>query len=773
MAEQSVHVFGIRHHGPGSARALTRALDSLAPDVVLIEGPSDAEDSVVSLASSPEMELPVTLLIYDPANPLEAVFYPFAKFSPEWQAIQYALGRGVPARFIDLPYSAMLGARVPERPAADAGPAPAEPELRADPLAALARAAGYEDGDGERWWDRLVEQRRGGSAQDLFDAVLEAMTVLRENGDEAAPPVDRHREALREAHMRQQIGAALKAGRERVAVVCGAWHAPALAGPEVERLANQDRALLKGIGKKSKVQATWAPWTYERLTSASGYGAGVRSPAWYEFLWETCCDRGSDSAGENLATAWAIRVAGLLRGRDIDASSALVIEAVRLAQCLSSLRGHASPGLAEMNEAVQAVFCFGSDVPMRLIARELIVGERLGRVPAETPLTPLQKDFRDQQRHLRLPPEGGYRDLDLDLRKPTDLARSRLLHRLNLIGVTWGAIDSGREGKGTFHEFWRVQWSPEMEIALIAAGAWGSTIEQAAAARAGDIARRSDTISPITALLEDVMLADLPDAAAAALARLSDLAASAAEPLDLLTALPRLANIARYGDVRRTDVDAVLRIIDGLVIRAAVGLPGACASLDDDAAQAMYVAIVEANHAVHVLRNVEYEALWRQAILQVADLEPTNGLVAGRCVRLLYDERSISGDEAGRRMSLALSRAVDPARAAAWIDGFLRDSGTLIAHDSSLLALIDGWLCDLNPEHFLSALPLVRRTFSTFSKPDRTRIAERIGQGARTIEDRRAEGRAFSEAQAKAALPAVLALLGAKLTDDFLTEKGE
>ncbi|MFN8511945.1 MAG: DUF5682 family protein [Chloroflexia bacterium] len=30
-----------------------------------------------------------------------AAFYPFAAYSPEWQALRYAVARGVPARFID------------------------------------------------------------------------------------------------------------------------------------------------------------------------------------------------------------------------------------------------------------------------------------------------------------------------------------------------------------------------------------------------------------------------------------------------------------------------------------------------------------------------------------------------------------------------------------------------------------------------------------------------------------------------------------------------
>ena len=48
MADR-VHLFGIRHHGPGSARSLERALDALDPASVLIEGPPEA-DAVLPFA---------------------------------------------------------------------------------------------------------------------------------------------------------------------------------------------------------------------------------------------------------------------------------------------------------------------------------------------------------------------------------------------------------------------------------------------------------------------------------------------------------------------------------------------------------------------------------------------------------------------------------------------------------------------------------------------------------------------------------------------------
>src|SRR4030095_6210663 len=409
--------------------------------------------------------------------------------------------------------------------------------------------------DGERWWEHMVEHRRDGA--DLFAAILEAMAALRES----ALPADRQveqggsspeirREAQREAWMRKTIRAAAQEGFKRIAVVCGAWHAPALtidAGNTPS--AKDDEELLKGL-PKVKTQATWTPWTYGRLSYHGGYGAGVESPGWYHHLW---------TSRDNVPIRWMARVARFLREEALDVSSAHVIEAVRLAETLAALRDRPLPGLSELNEATQSVFCFGNDLQLRLIHEQLIVGETLGAVPEETPLAPLQQDLAREQKRLRLPAEALEHALDLDLRKPNDLGRSRLLRRLLLLGVRWGEPQQAG-GKGTFHEIWRLRWQPELVVALIEAGVWGNTIYEAATAFPRDAAGRARGIAAVdkpldqappsyaaapacaraaadrarelpalTTLLDQSLLADLPGAVSHVTARLQAEAAVASD----------------------------------------------------------------------------------------------------------------------------------------------------------------------------------------------------------------------------------------------------
>lgn len=361
--------------------------------------------------------------------------------------------------------------------------------------------------------------------------------------------------------MRKTLRQAKKEGFQRIAVICGAWHVPAL---EAETPAKQDNDLLKGL-PKMKVAATWTPWTYANLSSRSGYGAGMTSPAWYEHLWR--------SGKGDRAIGWLTHAARLFREQDMDCSSAHIIEASRLATSLAALRERPRPGLPELYEALQTTVCMGDSAPLRLIERQLIVGDKLGTIPETAPTVPLQRDLEQQQKSLRLKPEAARKVLDLDLRQANDLARSHLLHRLRLLEIGWATPGGSRNAKGTFHELWEMQWVPELPIAVIAASRWGNTILEAATAKAVELSGEADLLR-LAELVNDILFADLPDAVGHATRMLEEKAATANDVGQLLEAIPPLAAIARYGNVRQTDAGMVARVLEGLIPRASIGCRG-------------------------------------------------------------------------------------------------------------------------------------------------------------------------------------------------------
>lgn len=727
-----LHILGIRHHGPGCARSVRAALDELRPDCIAIEGPPDAAEAL-QLAGRDEMQPPVALLVYPPDEPRRAAYFPLAVFSPEWQAIRWGAQHDVPVRLIDLPQSHRIAIEMESEKDLAAGPTPEasdepdadsadvliEPDTvssetpywRSDPLSLLAEAAGYRDH--ELWWEEQVERRK--SSTEIFTAIAEAMSAVREH----APEV-REVDLTREAFMRQSLRGIVKESFGTIAVICGAWHAPVLdevsvTGKREGCTPKDDTARLRGL-PKVKTIATWIPWTHQRLTFRSGYGAGVTSPGWYEHLW---------TSHEHAAIYWVATAARLLRDSDIDASSASVIEAVRLADALAAMRDIRSAGLVELNESILTVLCHGDTSPLRLIREQLEIGERLGSVPADAPTVPLVRDLEAQQRSLRLKPSAAIKPLDLDLRTESGLERSRLLHRLNLLNIPWGKLQGSGGGTSTFHELWQLEWKPEFSVAAIEANVWGNTVASAATASIISQSGQMVELAALTSALDKIVLAGLDDALLALLVRLQEQSAIAADVRHLMEALPPLARVARYGDVRGTRSEQVLPIAEGMFERVVVGLRAACSGLDDDASERMIAAMAAAREALDLLDRADLKQEWFDRLRRLAT-DDLHGVIRGWCVRQLLEAGLLEQGELKRLTQTALSPAVDAAQAAAWASGLLRGSGLLLLHRDELWPVFDAWLASLSSEAFVELLPLLRRAFADFSPSERRQMGDKV-----------------------------------------------
>ena len=434
----------------------------------------------------------------------------------------------------------------------------------------------------------------------------------------------------------------------------------------------------------------------------------------------------SGTHADQLSTRWLTRTAHLLREQGLDASSASVIEAVRLSEALAAIRSLSMPGLAELTEATETVLCHGDAAPMSLIREKLEIGERLGQVPAETPAVPLQRHLEERQRKLTLKPSAESKKLELDLRKETDRARSQLLHQLRLLNIPWGQLKEIRGKQSTFHEDWQLQWQVEFAVLLIEANVWGNTVDAAATAFVCHQADKLDELPQLTELLDGTILAALPDAIDHLLSEIQQRAAVSADIRHLMDALPPLARIARYSDVRQTRAEHVVPVIDGLFERILIGLPGACSSLDDEASRAMVGSIDNVHESVMLLDRQDQREEWQQTLRILAERESLHGFVRGRCCRLLLEQNVLDDDTFQRFTRLALSLVTPAEQAAAWIEGVLRGSGLLMLHQDNLWKTLDHWLSDLTPDTFDTLLPILRRAFANFQPPERRKMGEKV-----------------------------------------------
>lgn len=700
---ERLHVFGIRHHGPGSAASLVRALDAVQPEVVLIEGPPEADELLPFVRRG--LRPPVALLLHRKDEPKAASFYPFAEYSPEWVAADWALRNQRPVQFIDLPLAVRLH---PDQQLDQQGPT--DP-IAQDPLGHLAQLDG--DEDGETWWNALVEEGDGDPA--VFAAINGAMAALREAVTHEDSP-HAVREAQREATMRKHVRKALKDCEGGVAVVVGAWHAPVM-HPKAATI-KDDNAVLRGL-KKAKVVATWVPWTDSRLARASGYGAGVQHPGWYRSLWR---GRFEHRTVRESASTFCVRVARALRKEGHLAPPSSVIDAVRLTEALAAVRELPRPGLAELRDASVATLCHGQIEAWRIVEQALLVGDRVGTVPDTVPQMPLAADLARQQRSLKLKPTGLDQSLSLDLRSSAGGAKSVLLHRLRLLGVPWGRLGDAGRSRGTFRENWVLRWDPEHAVALAEALRWGTTIEDAAT---GKTAHDMDAATEPAALAEairEALLARLDDAAAHGVRRLQELAATHADISELAQAIAPLVDVLRYGTARELPTAGLSELVEGLIDRTLLGLEYAVRDLEAEAAQALRDKLSTLDQALARHEGGSRVEDWLDALEQVASGASTAPLLAGFTTRRLADGGRWDEDRVSAALSASLSPGFPLTHAAGWLEGFLGDAALVLLHDPALFGLVDQWLCALSEDDLLEALPLFRRATSGFSDHQRSQL---------------------------------------------------
>ncbi len=737
----SLRVYGIRHHGPGSAQALVRALEAQRPDVVLVEGPVDAQP-VLPLVADEEMRPPVALLVYDPADLRRASFFPFAEFSPEWQAARFALRGKISVRFIDFePKTAEKETFFEKNKAAE------DDDPLLDPFGLLARLAGFSDH--ERWWEATFEHAV--EAADPFSVFEKSTELMRELRAAKSLP-ETEETLLREAFMRKNLRLALSEGFRNVAVVVGAWHAPVLEDVQLFK-EKDDTALLKPFLKKQKPAAAWIPYTFERLAVRSGYAAGVQSPVWYQLLFEN---------RKEAPIRWLLEAARLIREQGLDASPAHVIDAARLAEATAALRNLPIAGLEELREAAQATLGHGGPEKWQLVENQLVVGNRMGQVPPNSPTVPLQADFEKQLKSLRLGEllkSPAAIDLDLDLRQEPQLKKSRFLHRLDLLGLglAFEKEASGRE-QGSFHEYWEAKWEPEIALRLIERGIWGPTVEEAAANFSRKKLADIGSLSLLVKLLDAVMKADLPMLVAPALAALEDLAALTTDAVALADAVPPLVRVVRYGSARRADVEAVEAVLGSVFPRVCIGLPGASSGLAEEAADEVSQKIGAVNRVADLI--ADSSKLWLAALSGIAEGQSSSPKPAGLAARLLFDRQFFSKEKAAAAMSLALSRASGTQAAGLWLEGFLSGSGLLLVHQPALWEILDEWVGGLSDEIFREALPLLRRTFSRFAPPERQKLLELSASTGGDFSKKEAAATSFDLEKGRSVLPLLREILG-------------
>ena len=555
---------------PAGAFHLRRLLDTVRPRLVLVEGPSDLSGQLPDI-TRPETAPPIAILAYTQAAPVRSILYPFAEYSPEYQAIAWAHEHGAECRFMDLPSDVFLalGSACP----------PVDQREERGPLRRLCRPG--RPGGGGRPRDLLgayagARHRPGRLPAGAANSApsFAPLTAGRE-GDWAETVV---RGPICAASLRTPCPADTPPGE--IVAVTGAYHVEGLktAAPMT------DAEIAASPGSPPAIPSCPTPTTVSQPGQATARATG-RPPI------TPCCGRVCrKGSGSWAAESYLARIALYQRESGTSVSSAEVIEAVRLPGPLPPCAtGRPPPGSAGR----------GGDLPGRRQLRGRLLGggqrrDRLRHRHAARRGKPHQHPGRF------LPPAQGPEAGEIpgphrpgsasDLRENRnvksersaflDLERSFFLHRLRVLGVSFG--QRREEGRTT----------PPGRSAGSSAGprrrrsSWWSPLSRGTRwprpppSSSGSGWRRPAGMADIAAVIEDAFTCGMAGAVTCATAALQAMAVDAAGLDDLAATAQRLSVVVQYGGVRRLDSAPLEPILRQIYLRCCLILSAACACDD-------------------------------------------------------------------------------------------------------------------------------------------------------------------------------------------------
>ncbi|MBD5130909.1 MAG: hypothetical protein HDT43_13445 [Ruminococcaceae bacterium] len=724
----SVHFFGIRHLSPAGAFYLEKFLDSVRPQLVLIEAPSDFADTADDIVRA-ETKPPFAILAYTNHAPVRTILYPFAEYSPEYRAILWCRENKVEFRFMDLPsdvflalYEKRIEEEMNDNDEEKIGENTGE-EIKISVYDKLDELSG--EGSHDTFWERTLEHCAD------YESYREGANLFGANIREFSEKTGRDLEEtqLREAYMRGCIRSAVENGIEDIAVVTGAYHVEGLKAWETPEK-------MPELPHTDSLH-TLMPYSYYRLSTRSGYGAGNRAPAYYELIWESY--RRVDPSFT--ANAYLSKIAEKQRENGNAASSAQIIEAVRLANSLAELRGGKignTPALRDLRDAAETCLGEGSFAAISVAVADTEIGTKIGALPEGVSRTSIQDDFYRLLKDLKL---EKYRtvtaqDLRLDLRENLrakgeksaflDLNRSFFLHKLRVLGITFAEPRISEQDNATWSEAWVICWTPESEIQLVESALRGDTVELAASFAIKETVERAANMSDVAEAVENAFLCGMPTAAGYAVSALQAMAVDAASFEELAKTAFRLSAIVAYGDIRKADSSPLIPILQQIYYRACLILPSSCVC-DDNASQSLSGAMNQLNSVELAQEFLETEN-WLNALKEVARRDDLNTRLSGFAAAVLLERNQMTNDELKIEVSRRLSKGVPADLGAGWFEGLtLKNRYGLIAR-LSLWESLDEYIRSLDGEEFKRALVFLRRAFADFSAGEKDSIAENLGE---------------------------------------------
>ncbi len=694
-------VLGIRHHGAGSCLRVVKALREFNPDYICVEMPFEAT-TLFPLLLNKEIKFPIAFLFFSRLLKSKSLYLPVAEFSPELQAILYALHNSIPVSAIDLPSELFFqvdskSIKYEENLSRD------EINMIRDPIGYLAKLDGYKDG--ERWWELNIEHDT--DQVDLFDKIKQMMGFLREQSQYK----DDEETLMREAWMKNELVKIIESGRKKIAIVCGAWHAPIFDQIEIKsKTLFTDRKF-----KKLDIAQSLIPWSFQRMALSKYYTAGISSPVWHQFLFEDRLEA---------ISKWLTYAAIIFRNQNYTINTAQIIDAEILSRNIAYLRNHILPCIEDMLDAAVATFCEGKEELINLIKDKAIVGNQIGVVPLDNSSLPFQIIFFDLLKVSKLEKHWKSSEdliVELDLRKDLHLRQSNFFHLCRLLNIDWCYINSAISSLGNFKEVWRLHWQPELDHRIVELSLYGNTVEDVVEEYLKEILDGKSSIKDLANVLNHLLKSKINCRSDLIVKKILESASFESDLIILSNTISPLYSITQFGSMFNYESQIIDDVLSNIVPKCILVLQNTSKELDREYSKKILAVIQILDNFITSSRHFAKE--WDACLFKLKDSRLNNTMVSGKIWQILLNSKRDLEEQFITEINFIFESGEENNQVD-WIEGFLSQHTQFFYFPKRLVLSIHAWLISLSEVRFRNVLVLLRRVFADISSIEKNKIYE-------------------------------------------------
>lgn len=737
MKINKVNFFPIRHLSPSCAYNLVKYLDEINPKIVLVEGPRDLTP-IAKMIADDDVKPPIAMLCYTEDIPVRSILYPLAVYSPEYQAIKWSFSNEKEFRFIDMESSITLGyeeeasLKGEEKECTTKSDDEKENNTTGkktnntidnivcnnvniyDDIVKM-----YEEQSYESFWERNFEQNTD------LESFRESIIVFGDNIRNIDSNRD-ERNQIREKIMRFEIEKAIKDGfkQEEIVVIIGAYHTEGIKNEKAIKVSELNKL------KKRKALNTLMPYSYKKLSSRQGYGAGNEAPKYFEYMWDYL----NSENISGLASFYTSSIARALRDEGKYASSANVIDSLTLANGLTYLRNGRYPVLADLRDSVKTCMSEGE---LAIVANHMAmieVGTSMGSVKSDFINVALAREFDRELKRLKL---EKYKtlvesEINLDLRENRrvktkeaafrDLNRSIFFNRLKLLGINFAKRKYSREA---WRENWELSWSEENDIEIVENSLLGDTLEIAASYKLYERLESTKKISEVSEILGLAYNCDLLSMVEIAVKKLQNLSVVEEDFAQIVKALLQISQQIKFTDIRKIDTKVLEPILIELFYRAALNL-SSVSECNDKYLKTVRELINDLDIVASENKDIVDYKTYIEELVSISDDDTKNSNISGFCCAILLEKGLMDNDKLDIEISRRIKRGISVDIAAGWFEGLASKNKLSIASNKFIFEKLDNYLAELSDEDFKRALVYLHRSFSEFSDDEKYRICESL-----------------------------------------------